>query len=569
MLRKLSCFAAVLMLALPGMAASRTSSLSGIVRGPDGTPQMGAVVEVFASASRTLTAFTDGNGYYSVLGLRPGVYSVRVSAPSFLPAFREHVDLRSGMASVVNLTLATIFATFDVVPRTDSTQNDDWQWTLRSVARRPILRAVDPGKIDSGMIDPANPILAAERRDPVMKAGVSFIAGSDAQGYGGDADATTQFSFEHSVLSSGMFAFDGNVGYGETSPAAVLRARYSQELADGSTPEVSFTARRLAPPDPALRGTALSTFSLRFADSMTLADVIELKFGSELQTLQFIRRTSALLPFGSAEMHLGPNTVVAYQYASSSPVSRLASEREALPIEPMQIGPRVSVNGFSAELQRGAHHELSLAHRSGKNNMMLAVYRDRLRDPALTGVGSPLAGSGEVLVDPYSGTFTYQGADYRANGVRAVYERKFADGYEATLDYAYGGALEFNQLPANLESSRDSMHTTMRHAIAGGFSGVLPTCHTKWTASYRWTNGQALTPVDSFNASPGQIDPFLNLVLRQPIPRMGLLPAHMEALLDLHNLLAEGYVPVMGQDHRTVYLVQSARSVRGGVAITF
>jgi carboxypeptidase family protein len=569
MLRKLSCFAAVLMLALPSMAATGTSSLSGIVRAPDGTPQMGAVVEVFASASRTLTTFTDGNGYYIVFGLRPGVYNLRVSAPSFLPAFREHVDLRSGLASVVNLTLTTIFATFDVVPRTDSTQSDDWQWTLRSVARRPILRAIDPGKVDSGKIEPGNPALTAERRDPVMKAGVSFIAGSDAQGYGGDADATTQFSFEHSVLSSGMFAFDGNVGYGETSPAAVLRARYSQELADGSTPEVSFTARRLAPPDPALRGTALSTFSLRVADSMNLADVIELKFGSELQTLQFIKRTSALLPFGSADVHLSPNTVVAYHYASSSPMSRLASDREALPIAPMQLGPRVSVNGFSAELQRGAHHELSLAHRSGKNNMMLAVYRDRLRDPALTGVGTPAGNSGEVLADPYSGTFTYQGADYRAEGVRAVYERKLSDGYEATLDYAYGGALEFDRLPANLESSRDSMHTTMRHAIAGGFSGVLPTCHTKWTASYKWTSGHALTPVDSFNASPGQIDPFLNLVLRQPIPRMGLLPAHMEALLDLHNLLAEGYVPVMGQDHRTVYLVQSARSVRGGVAITF
>jgi len=576
MLRKLSCFAAVLVLALPGMAASRTSSLSGIVRSTDGMPQMGAVVEVFASATRTLTTFTDGNGYYSVLGLRPGVYNLRVSAPSFLPAFREKVDLRFGIASVVNLTLTTIFASFDVVPRTDLTQSDDWQWTLRSVARRPILRAIDPGKLDPGKTDRGkmesgrtDPGVTAERREAVMKAGVSFVAGSDSQGYGGDGDATTEFSFERSLFSSGMFDFDGNVGYGQTSPAAVLRARYSQELSDGSRPEVSFTARRSTPPDPALRGTALSTFSLRVADSMNLADVIELKFGSELQTLQFIKRTSALLPFGSAEVHLGSNTVAAYRYASSSPVSRLASEREALPIEPMQVGPRVSVNGFSAELQRGAHHELSLAHRAGKNNVMLAVYRDRLRNPALTGVGAPAGESGEVLADPYSEIFTYQGADYRAEGVRAVYERKLPDGYEATLDYAYGGALEFDQLPANLESSRDSMHTTMRHAIAGGFSGVLPTCHTKWTASYKWTSGHALTPVDSFNASPGQIDPFLNLVLRQPIPRIGLLPAHMEAVLDLHNLLAEGYVPVMGQDHRTVYLVQSARSVRGGVAITF
>jgi len=40
-------------------------------------------------------------------------------------------------------------------------------------------------------------------------------------------------------------------------------------------------------------------------------------------------------------------------------------------------------------------------------------------------------------------------------------------------------------------------------------------------------------------------------------------------MLDLRNLMAQGYVPVMGQDGRTVYLVQPARSVRGGVAFTF
>ena len=42
-----------------------------------------------------------------------------------------------------------------------------------------------------------------------------------------------------------------------------------------------------------------------------------------------------------------------------------------------------------------------------------------------------------------------------------------------------------------------------------------------------------------------------------------------EALVDLRNLLAQGYVPVMGQDGQTVYLVQAARSFRGGVTITF
>ena len=68
---------------------------------------------------------------------------------------------------------------------------------------------------------------------------------------------------------------------------------------------------------------------------------------------------------------------------------------------------------------------------------------------------------------------------------------------------------------------------------------------------------------------PVTTDPFFSLVVRQPIPTLGFLPAHMEALIDLRNLLAEGYVPVMGRDGQTVYLVQAARSVRGGVAISF
>jgi hypothetical protein len=43
----------------------------------------------------------------------------------------------------------------------------------------------------------------------------------------------------------------------------------------------------------------------------------------------------------------------------------------------------------------------------------------------------------------------------------------------------------------------------------------------------------------------------------------------MDAVLDLRNLLAQGYIPVVAQDGQTVYLVQSARAIRGGLAFTF
>ena len=148
-------------------------------------------------------------------------------------------------------------------------------------------------------------------------------------------------------------------------------------------------------------------------------------------------------------------------------------------------------------------------------------------------------------------------------------ERKFSSDLTATLDYAFGGVLDLGKPDVQIQDVSQWITTQRRHALAAKFSGTLPGAHTRWIASYRWVNGQALTPVDMFNASPGQSDPYLNVFVRQPIPTLGFLPAHMEMLVDLRNLLAQGYVPVMGQDGQTVYLVQAARSVRGGVTITF
>jgi hypothetical protein len=111
------------------------------------------------------------------------------------------------------------------------------------------------------------------------------------------------------------------------------------------------------------------------------------------------------------------------------------------------------------------------------------------------------------------------------------------------------------------------MTTQYRHSVAGKVSGTMPKIRTHWIASYRWIDGPALTPVDMFNASPGHAAPYLNVYFRQPIPL--IFPGHLEMMVDLRNLLAQGYVPLLGQDGHTVYLVQSARAVRGGLNFTF
>ena len=559
MFRKLGFLVVALGLVLPASAAGKPGSISGYVRNASGIPQMGAVVEVLGSAARTLKFFTDEHGFYSAAGLIPGLYSVKVSAPSFLPALRERVGLHPGSSVIVNVTLSTLFEAIQLTPRRGVGDEDDWKWTLRAASNRPILRMLDDG----------SPVVAsqAEKDDHDLKGSLSFVAGSPSEGYGGSSDMSTGFSVEHSIFSSGTLSLHGNVGYGSSSPTAVLRTSYSHKLANGSEPEVAFTIRRLASPGVNLRNATLQALALTTSDEFSFGNILELKFGSELQTVQFMGRVNAFRPFGSADLHLSPNTVLEYQYASALPNSRLEKGFDSAPADLSESEPRVSIADFAPSLQRAHHQEVSLSRRLGKNNLQVAVYSDRVANPALTGVGD-MAANSEVLPDLYSGTFTYQGKDLQTRGLRVVLQRKLAADLTATLDYAYGGVLDLARADVELQDARQWLDVERRHAVAAKLSGTVPHAQTHWIASYRWVSGEALTPVDMFNSSAGQADAYLNLFVRQPIP-LGFLPWRMEAVIDIRNLMAQGYVPVVGQDGRTVYLVQSARAVRGGVAFTF
>jgi len=547
-LRQLGSWAVIIALSLPAWAGERPGAISGYVRDASGIPQMGAVVEIVGSAARSLTVFTDGAGFYSATDLLPGFYSVKVSAPSFLPALREKVGLHPGTNVHLNITLNTLLNALRVGPLRATPDDDDWKWTLRSVANRPVLRVFD---------DPSG---TAEQQAHDLKASLSFLAGSAAGGYGSGSDVSTGFSVERSIFSVDRVGLSGNVGYGGGLPAAVLRATYTHRLPDGSGPSMAVTMRRFAPSDPNLHYAALQALALNAGDDISIGDVLELKFGSELQTIQFLGHVTAFRPYGSIDLHPSPNTVIEYDYATSRPNTRGEKGFDSAPADLSEADPRVSMTNFSTRLERAHHQELNVSRRMGKNNLQVAVFSDRVANTALIGTGAVTSAGGSLLPDLYSGTFTYGGDTLSARGLRVVLERKFSSDLSAT---------DLSKPDVELQDVRQWITTQRRHALAAKFSGTVPGAHTRWIASYRWINGPALTPVDMFNASPGQSDPYLNLFIRQPIPTLGFLPAHMEMLADLRNLLAQGYVPVIGQDGQTVYLVQAARSVRGGVTITF
>src|SRR5581483_127167 len=196
MLRKLGFVTLLLSLALPASAAGKPGTISGFVRDNTGVPQMGAVVEILGSASSALRVFTDEKGHYTAVGLLPGSYTVKVSMPSFLPSLRERIGIRPGSSLLVSFTLSTIFDVLQLAPGMGPAETDDWKWTLRSVANRPILRVLEDG---SALV-----LASAENKDDhPLKGSVSFLAGSSSGGFGSTSDMSTGFSIEHSLFSSG------------------------------------------------------------------------------------------------------------------------------------------------------------------------------------------------------------------------------------------------------------------------------------------------------------------------------------------------------------------------------
>jgi Carboxypeptidase regulatory-like domain len=571
MSRKLGCSLLILMMVAPAFAA-RVGVISGYVRDGSGTPQMGASVEIFTSATTVgTTVFTDAQGHYSADNVLPGKYQVRVTAASFLPSLRENVKVTSGAHVLVNLTLNTLVDALKLLPprRTENTETDDWHWTLRSSANRPVLRVVEEDKNDKGMVVVSRSVNPEQGEDRALKGQVSLIAGAEADGFGSAGDVTTAFKLQKSMFSSGLLSLNGNIGANSGDPAGVVRASYAHDFGDTSRPTFTVTYRHFAAPGSAVENSPYSAVEMNTSDRMSVAGIIDLQYGADIQSLEFARRVTAMRPYGAVQAHLSPDLVVEYRYATSEPDTRTAKGFDSAPADLSESGPRMALLNGSPEVERARHQELSVSRRMGKTSLQLAAYVDRVNDLVLTGAGDPTSYSEDVLPDVFSGTFSYAyKGTLNTTGARVVLERRISDDLTATLDYSTGGAVVADT-PGTWQNLAQRLSASREHSVAAKVAGYLPVAGTRWICSYKWTSGNAVSIVDAFNASPGQADPYLSIFIRQPLPATSFIPGKMDALLDVRNLLAQGYVPAMGQDGRPVYIVQSARSLRGGLAFSF
>ena len=568
MTRKLGCLLIVLMAGSHAFAAS-VGMISGYVKDSSGAPQMGAVVDIFTSAAVLgTTVYSDSRGFYSASNLQPGTYQVKVSATSFLPTLRENVSLRAGAHVLVNVTLSTLTDALKLLPprRPATSESDDWHWTLRSAANRPVLRALQTDEKDGSMVVISTP---EREEDRSLKARVAFIAGSQADGFGSAGDMTTAFALEKSLFNSGTLSFNGNIGTASGDPTGVLRTSYAHDFGESSRPTITLTYRRFAAPGLAADNSPYAAMEINSSDRMSVAGFVDVEYGAALQSMEFAKRVTALRPYGSVDVHLSPDLLVEYRYATSEPDTRSAKGFDSAPADLSESGPRMALNGGRPQVETARHQEMSVSRRMGDTNVQIAAYMDRIHNLVLTGAGEPGSDADDILRDVYSGTFSYAYTPgLSTNGVRVVIQRKITGDLTATLDYANGSAITAEALGA-WQNLAQSLASSRQNALGGKVAGFVPVSRTRWICSYKWTSGNALSSVDAFNASPGQMDPYLSIFIRQPLPSSSLMPAKMEAMLDLRNVLAQGYQSVTGQDGRTLYMLQSARSLRGGLAFTF
>src|SRR6185437_322072 len=200
---------------------------------------------------------------------------------------------------------------------------------------------------------------------------------------------------------------------------------------------------------------------------------------------------------------------------------------------------------------------------------------DSVANPVLegrpSGAGRPLdvSAANAALLDGPSGLIHATGPNFSNAGIMASFEHRLPGGNNVRMSYASGKALVMPALPrpATLIDTAASARPQYAQAYTLSFSGTLDGTGTRWHASYRWQSGSTVTAVAPYAMDAS--GPYLNVVARQPIRLGGSGTTGFEALIDVSNLLAEGYRPVLLSDGSVVIFAQGQRCIRGGLAFTF
>jgi hypothetical protein len=546
--------------AVPGRGAT-PGSVSGMVRDSAGVPQIGAVVQLLRPDLSVITiVYTNDKGQFSIPSVVPGRYALKAMGSSFLPSLRA--DVRVRRATVVDLTLNTLYEVMQwlpVQPRAPNAQKDDWAWTLRSAANRPLLRWLEDG--------PLVVVSDGSGAKPRLKA--RLVASGQQGTFGESGERITAFVENTPSDSRELLARVDFLPGTDASMESMLGFRQDLGFA-GSVQSVAAVA--VHPEIDSQGSEGVDEVAMRSWENFNLGDEFQGDAGAEQVVARFSRNSPntvvASLPFASFGYREG-NSVVRYRMTTIIPPTRGADESEAA-----YYLPELAVRNGNLTIQHGLHQEIGWERLTDSSGVSIAVFADSLKNPVVEAASQMSAASAPpvsngVLYDPTSGLIHSTGPDYSATGVIATVEHRLPGRERIRVSYANGNALAMSPMvrPVPLAQLFASVHPRRVQTYTLSLSGTLEGTGTTWRASYRWQPEDTVTQVAPYAADA--LEPYLNLHLRQPICFHHERTGSVEALLDVRNMLGEGYRPYVLSDGSVLIFAQNQRAIRAGLAFTF
>ena len=547
------------------LAAPQDAVIRGVVRDAHGTAQLGAMVELLSSdASTVATAFTDDHGRYLMAAVLPGRYELRATAAFLLPVTRANLRLQAGAQAVVNVTMSTLFEAESWLPaqkRRADEPADDWKWTLRSTASRPLLRMVDPD--DKSVAISSS---AAEAHNASSHARVSVTSGDGDFGQGGVHQVLlvnrTLEDNDSAILRVDMG--DPPAGF-PVRPSAEASAGYERRSRMGgntrlvssyqSHPELAYGS-----------GAGLQVMRLASTQQVNLGDAVMIDAGTLLKAERLAGTRYSTEPFARVMVRPSGDLMIEYRYAQGR---TLQSSDDLDRVKPASD---VLTDGTGRPLSaKGSHQEVSVSRKLGGRTVAFAVYSDQFSNAAIAGSGlldrSDLEGVA-MVTDPTTGTFRLASNGYSGRGMSTSMVQPLTPALAVWGEYDFGTALWSNTGPAaqvsNVSAGLDA-HNAQAASLA--IRGKVLRSGTSLKAEYRWQAARTLTQVNTYNATPDEA--YLGFYLRQRVWCGRFLPEGVDAVVEATNLLEQGYQPVLAADGHTLFLAQVPRAVQGGLAFNF
>lgn len=544
------------------------ANVGGTVRDIHGTPLMGALVELLGPDASVLSrAFTDDHGHYLLQAIGPGTYQLQATAAFLLPVHRANFQVRAGVHAVANLTMTAIFDSASWLPvekRLPGEPSDDWQWTLRSTANRPLLRMVDDAANDDAG---ANPV--ADRDISRARTSGHFVltAGDGRFGEGGLRQVLT---LEHTDVagSTAMVAADLGASIG---PPRVDGSRASSSVAAGFERKSGMGAgTRLlvsVAAQPVVVDSAPASLTvLRSAATQTIAvgDAFIVDAGTLFTAEKLFGDRYRSAPYVRVAVRPSADWTVEYRFASDRHLQTAADlDHQIAPDEVLADTAGMPIP------QHGSHQELAVARGDAQRSFRIGVFRDNTPVAVLQGAG---LNSGEALAmapalsDPTTATFHLAAQGFSGQGAIASWSQAVSPAVRISLQGVVGRAIEAEAPAVHIEAlgQETAVHTAV--AMRAAVDLTSQRFGSSMLIRYRWQPPSTLTAVDPFDMTDG--DAYLGFALRQRLVH-GRRLGGVDAVVQATNLLAQGYEPLLGADGRTLYLAQVPRGLTAGLSFTF